>query len=109
MAMRKIKGNGHTFRVHCDPRDYVVIRDSQFMWPALRRDIEMAGYTRDDVASFDVDGEDTEYAEFCRCVPCAFDGIVGSEECIAFCEALIENGAEEWYERSAVPHCSSHL
>jgi hypothetical protein len=112
VAMRTIKGNRHTFRVQFDPRDYVVIHDSHFMWPALRRDIEAAGYTRDDVASFDsadVEAEDTEYAEFCRLVPCAFDGLVGSDECIDFCEALIANGAEEWYERSAVPHYSSHL
>jgi hypothetical protein len=74
---------------------YIVVNDGQFVYP-VRKSALRAGDTEKSVRAMSGD----EYAAWCQDVPADFaaaGGSVGSQECIDFCEALIEAGADQWH------------
>lgn len=77
-------------------KEYVVIDDGQFQYPVLKSDLR-PNDTQDMLKAMSAD----QYSAWCNTeVPADFaaaGGTVGSQECIDFCEALKDAGADTWY------------
>lgn len=81
----------NTTEAIANAKQYTVIDDGQFMFPVMSSD--MTAWT---AVNGDLEDND-RYNQFCQDVKFVGEGdlgSVGSDEVIAFCNALIEAGAE---------------
>lgn len=73
---------------------YVVINDGQYRYPVIKSNLG-PNDTEESLRAMSGD----EYSHWCNSTPWAQDaagGDVGSEECLAFCDRLIAEGADHW-------------
>ena len=66
--------------------EHIIIDDGQFRFPIRRASLGV--WTKESISA--------DYEGFCEAVLPATDHVVGGPDCIAYCRALEDAGAEVW-------------